>query len=390
MEKKSDKIDYSIIWKKIHGILSTEEEKEFEEWIGGNDWNRDFYENVKKNEDSVYRDEDISELSNFAWEKLENKLNPNNPTKGIRVLLIASSIAASILLLFGIYWLFGEITPNVEQDFQTQDFTAPGVEKAILVLEDGTSYDLSEGNPINLNQGGTTIKSSGSSISYEKGRGSSERVPNNKLIIPRGGQFQLTLADGTKVWLNSESSITFPAEFYGDIRKVELSGEAYFEVMENREQPFQVVSAGQVVQVLGTSFNIHSYPEEPQVQTTLIEGSVHVYLETDPSSSEILKPSQQSVWIKAEQRIQTRQVNIEEYISWKNGWFFFNDKPLEKIMMDLSRWYDVDVEFDNADSKQIQFTGKIPRYENLKEVLSLLEKTKEVEFIQERRKIIVK
>lgn len=390
MEKNFDQIDFSIIWKKIHGLLSTEEEKEFDDWVVKNDWNRTFYENAKKNLGKTALQEENSELSNLAWGKLEKKLNPGISKQRHRILKFASSIAAAVLLIVGVNWFFGLRNTTDKNDFQAQEFTSPGVEKATLVLEDGTSYDLSEGNTFNLEVGGTKISSAGSSLSYEKGTNKSEKVPKNKLIIPRGGQFQLTLSDGTKVWLNSESSLTYPAEFKGDTRLVELSGEAFFEVAENKDQPFQVHTGGQVIQVLGTSFNVYSYSEETQVQTTLVEGSVQVYLETDTSSSETLKPNQQSVWVKGEPIISIQQVEVEEFISWKNGWFFFNDKPLEKIMVDVSRWYDVEVEFEDAASKQIPFTGKIPKYENLEEVLSLLEKTKEVEFIQERRKVLVK
>lgn len=390
MEKNFDQIDFSIIWKKIHGLLSTEEEKEFDDWVDKNDWNRTFYENAKKKLGKAALQEEDSEVSNLAWGKLENKLNPRIPKQKHRILRLASSIAATVLLIVGVNWFFGLWKTTEKNDFQAQEFTSPGVEKATLVLEDGTSYDLSEGNTFNLEVGGTKISSAGSSLSYEKGTHKSEKIPKNKLIIPRGGQFQLTLSDGTKVWLNSESSLTYPAEFQGDTRMVELSGEAFFEVAENKDQPFQVLTGGQVVQVLGTSFNIYSYPEERQVQTTLVDGSVQVFLETDTSNSETLKPNQQSVWVKGEPVISIQQVEVEEFISWKNGWFFFNDKPLEKIMVDLSRWYDVEVEFEEAASKQIPFTGKIPKYENLEEVLSLLEKTKEVEFIQERRKVLVK
>ncbi len=212
----------------------------------------------------------------------------------------------------------------------------------------------------------------------------------NTLIIPRGGQFNLTLADGTRVWLNADSRLKYPTSFPGEERVVELTGEAYFEVKKNTQKPFKVLSGNQVVQVLGTSFNISSYQDDPITATTLVEGKVEVYLENTPSEHQMLLPNQQSILVRSDNSLSQKEVDVKAFISWKDGWFYFKDKPLEAIMLDLSRWYDVSVQYEDQEAKKLPFTGEIRRYENLEDVLNLLEKTREVQFEMERRKVIIK
>lgn len=256
-------------------------------------------------------------------------------------------------------------------------------------MDDGTAYNLSSGQNLDVEEGGTQISSQGTSLQYKESKESAAEVKYNTLVIPQGGQFSLSLADGTEVWLNAGTTLRYPTSFIGKERKVELTGEAYFEVTKNAEMPFRVLSGEQVVEVLGTSFNIASYQEDSSIYTTLVEGKVSVFLEKTPQVRKTLLPEQQSIFVKGTDKINKRVVDVEQYIGWKDGWFYFKDESLESIMQTLSRWYDVEVRFKNEEAKKLQFTGKIKRYEDLKDVLNLLEKTNEVTFKIDRRYITV-
>jgi transmembrane sensor len=209
------------------------------------------------------------------------------------------------------------------------------------------------------------------------------------LKIPRGGEFYLTLSDNTKVWLNSETTLKYPVEFAGEERRVELTGEAFFEVEKDAERPFRVVSDEQVVEVLGTSFNISSYPEDSVILTTLVEGKVNVFLGENPETSQTLLPKHQSFLARGEDRIMQREVDVSEYVAWKDGEFYFRDQSLENIMKTLSRWYDIDVVFNEPQAKDILFTGHLERYENFERILNLIQRTNEVSYSEEGRTITI-
>lgn len=385
-------IDYSIIWKKFHGTLTEREEKQLESWLAESDQNRVFYEKAIRYLHTGSSSGPIDpEVSKQAWKNFQHLALDKTHQQKSQLWLYIASTAAVVLVCFGLYFIAGSSLSSPSPSENLESLVQPGQDKAVLILEDGSSYDLSNGTNISMQVGGANISSNGNSISYQGDQNTTQKIQINTLMIPRGGQFSLTLSDGTKVWLNSETVLKFPTSFESEFRTVELIGEAYFQVSKNENQPFQVLSEGQVIEVLGTEFNVFSYPSEQQVETTLVEGSVKVFLQNAPSSNQILEPNQQSIWLKDSQKIQSIPVqDLEQYISWKDGWFYFRDKTLGAIMGELSRWYDVSVEFENASLKEVSFTGKIRRYENLEDILNLLEKTNEVEFIKERRTIIVK
>lgn len=391
MKRDAKNIDFEIIWRKLHGSLTQEEKEVLEQWLRSSDAHRHYFERAQRfyRQGSGFRKAPVN--TQAAFRKMMGSLERvPQPFKRSRFIPYAASIAASILLLLVAYFVFrpleSEAPPPVSQSIQT---ITPGTDKAILLMDDGTTYDLSSGQNLTVEEGGTQISSQGTSLQYQASNERTTEVKYNTLVIPRGGQFSLTLTDGTRVWLNSGTTLKYPTRFVSDERKVELTGEAYFEVEKNTEMPFRVLSGAQVVEVLGTSFNISSYQENPSVYTTLVEGKVRVFLEETPQVSETLLPEQQSIFIKGTDTIDQRTVDVEQYTAWKDGWFYFRDEPLEAIMQTLARWYDVEVHFANDPAKRLQFTGKIKRYEELKDVLNLLEKTNEVTFSVERRSITV-
>lgn len=265
-----------------------------------------------------------------------------------------------------------------------------GKNAAILTLADGRKIDLlkAENGRLTEESGVAIRKTAYGKLVYEV-KEVSTRVNNEKYLntisTPKGGQYQVILPDETIVWLNAASSIRFPAGFTNlKQRKVQLSGEAYFEVAKDKQHPFIVETGQQEVEVLGTHFNLNAYGDEQNVKTTLLEGSVRVLSGKDLV---VLKPGQQS--LLHNHTLDVANADTEEAVAWKNGYFKFNSEPLPSIMRKLSRWYDVEVVYEGKPGND-RFGGTISRYKNLADVLEMLESTKLVKFKVEGRKIIVR
>ena len=378
MSKQRNMIDFEIIWKKIHRIIADDEDKLLQNWIDENPKHRMFY----KHAEGFYANG--SQFSNNkqelkkAWKKVRQKTGGARQNF-IRLATITSTAAASILLIISLYYLSNR---NSFSDKLSENSTVikPGTKKALLILSDGSQHDLSEGKDFVLKEGNSVLHSTGDKLEYTGSQKKRKEVKHNMLKIPRGGEYFLQLSDGTKVWLNSESSLRYPVQFSEEERTVELSGEAYFEVSKNEQAPFLVTSGVQVVKVLGTQFNISSYNESKFIFTTLVEGRVEVYEKGNPENNCLLKPNEQSVFSKKDIMFGNRKVDPFPYIAWKQGRFIFDDKSLDCIMETLSRWYNIQVVFVNADRKDIRFTANLQRYADIQEILSKIEKTEEVTF----------
>lgn len=205
------------------------------------------------------------------------------------------------------------------------------------------------------------------------------------LFVPRGTTYRIQLADGTKVWLNSVSSLSYPSEFLGKQRKVILSGEAYFEVAPNKDKPFLVEANGNTIEVLGTHFNISAYSDEDLVKTTLLEGSVKVI---NKNKSAIIVPGQQAIGKINQPVINIKQPNLEEVMAWKNGYFVFEDADIKSIMKELIRWYNVDIQYEGEITNQ-KFGGTFSKTKSITELLKYLETLGDVRFKIEGRRVIV-
>lgn len=267
---------------------------------------------------------------------------------------------------------------------------APGSNKAVLTLSNGRQIALNNTQNGNIaQQGGTAVHKTGNGlVAYQVSTLPGSPSHNdtatdfNTVTTPRGGQYQVILPDGTKAWLNSLSSIHFPVAFTGNERNVETTGEVYFEVAKDKLKLFHVSTAGQTITVLGTHFNIMAYPDEPQVVTTLLEGSVRI---AKGGQSKTLKPGQQAL---VNQDIKIESVDTEDAIAWKNGLTAFTDADLKTIMRKVSRWYDIDVEYQGLVSDRT-FTGAISRKSNLSALLKILA-LNHIQFSIEDKKLIVK
>ena len=299
--------------------------------------------------------------------------------------------AASILLVFGIgtYFLTTPKRTSEVQYKQAIKDVAPGGEKAVLTLADGTKIILDSAANGNLAQQGSAdvVKLANGQLVYQVKNAAGNEVIWNTMSTPAGGQYQVMLPDGTKVWLNAASTITFPTAFPGNKREVKIKGEAYFEVAKNKQKPFIVdIDGKSTVEVLGTIFNINSYENESGISTTLVEGSVKI---TKANQSAMLKPGQQAVVTSGTQPITVKtDANVNQVLAWKNGWFDFEGLDLRAVMRQLERWYDIQVQYkgqvDNG-----TYGGRVVRTANLLEVLDILQKVGGVQYRLEGKTLIV-
>lgn len=310
------------------------------------------------------------------------------PVRTKMLLLKRFIAAASVLLLLGMagYFLLRQEkapTASPSQLTAKQDI-APGSTGAILTLANGEKIVLdSAGNGVLAVQGKTKLINRNGQILYDGEDRENAGMLYNTITTPRGRQYTLMLADGSKVWLNAASSLRYPATFSGEARKVEVTGEAYFEVAHSKV-PFVVNVRGMEVQVLGTHFNINAYEDEAAIRTTLLEGSVKV---SKGGRSRMLEPGQQSL-VNGDAAIKVQdEVNTDVILAWKNGYFSFDQTDLYAVMRQISRWYDVDVVYE-GNIPDRRFGGEISRNTNASQVLQILEESN-IHFKIIERKIVV-
>ena len=387
MTRIKSHIDFEIIWKKIHGSLTHDENLLFESWLTEDHRHMDYFREAER----FYREgsslNKIPADPEMSWRSLLNRIKKSRQERIRKRIIYMGAVAASAFIILAFLLMIpqgrqAEIV-SVPQEIE------PGTDKAMLILDDGSVYDLSREKELSIQTEGATITSRGTSIEYIREESPTPVLKYNTLSVPRGGEFFLTLSDGTKVWLNSSTTLRYPVQFSSAERKAELNGEAYFEVARDDKKPFRIITGEQVLEVLGTSFNISSYNEDEDISTTLLSGKVQLSLQSDPSVSQVLMPSYQGVFNKNNRSFSSERVDVDQYTAWKEGWFRFEDQNLSEMMVTLSRWYDVDVKFENQDAENIKFTGSIRRYDHLEEILKIIERTKEVKFTIREKEIII-
>jgi ferric-dicitrate binding protein FerR (iron transport regulator) len=323
---------------------------------------------------------------------------------GKRIRRLQWSLAAAVILLcitaIALMWIAKQhkqsnVTPGNEQPVLAHD-ALPGSDKAILTLANGKKIELGNTPAAIVQEGSLRVLNKGGQLRYQ---GAPNAITYHTLTTPRGGQFKLLLPDGTAVWLNAASSITYPTRFAAGERRVSISGEAYFEVAKDAQKPFHVTtspapgrSEGDDIEVLGTHFNINSYSDERYVKTTLLEGSVRYTSRnknrlTGNTEQVVLKPGEQVIAGSHSPLTIDHSPDLEEVMAWKNGSFHFNRAGLEAVMRQLSRWYDVDIVYEKQ-IPDIHFEGDMQRNLNLSQVLTGLGKMG-VHFKIEGKKLIV-
>jgi transmembrane sensor len=371
-----------LIDKYLSGTATPEERNTVEQW----------YERVDGAEGN-FTENRLHDLKNDMRDAIFSQLPVQTVTRSL--FSYVKWVAAAVLIAgFGVGLYYYKTTPPAQTETAKiiANDIAPGGNKATLTLSDGTVvalHDAAHGKV--ASQGNAVVrKSEDGLVTYNAEKSAAgNTVAYNTITTPRGGKYSVVLSDGTRVWLNAATSIKYPAAFSGGERKVELSGEAYFEVAKNAAMPFRVVSNSQVIEVLGTHFNINAYPEEGLSSSTLLEGSIKV---SSAAQNVTLKPGQQAVTARtssAEQAIQINDhVNIEEVIAWKNDMFQFEYADIKTVMNQIGRWYDVDIVYEGKIPSD-HYKGKVSRDANVSQVLNIL-KASGINFKIEGKKIIVK
>lgn len=392
LQMKENKVENSIL-KYLNNQASFSELDELDNWIKNPENENSFQScirtnyaidyNVKKfNSDKIK----LMLSKELAAEKKVFRLEKNRQ----RILYGAAASLVIGLVTTGFFFNSNRFAPSeMKTPIVVNNTIEIGTDKATLTLEDGTIVALQKGN----NYQTKTVRSNGEQIVYDAGKRNSSKTAFNYLTIPRGGQFHLVLSDGTKVWLNSETQLKYPVAFTdGVTRQIELVyGEAYFEVSpssKHKGAKFKVLNQSQEVQVLGTQFNIKAYRDETNVYTTLVEGKVAI---SNLGKNQILKPSEQSNLNLQDKTIAISKVDVYSEISWMEGVFSFRKKPLGEIMKVLSRWYDIDVQFENEELEKVEFNGVLGKEQKIEDILKRIKKFKVInDYEIKNKKVILK
>ncbi len=359
-------------------VLTEREQTDLDKWLEEDVNNKVLYDSLKDETNILAK---FKALSGFDKDEAYSKFAVKAKSSRVRKFYIGILKYAAIIIPFVFAaWLLWQNNKSVSEPQLVQTEIAPGKSKAVLKLADGTTIDLEEIKEQIAKLDGTTINNSEKEVVYSRTtkKIKPRKIEYNTIHIPRGGEYQVVLSDGTKVWLNSETSIRYPVVFASDKREVFLQdGEAFFEVAENKDHPFFVRTTKMDVNVLGTSFNVRAYSDEDQLTTTLVAGKITI---KEPNTETLynLLPSDQALFSKS--GVDVKKVNVDKYIAWKNGRILFEDNTLDEIFKDLNRWYDIDVKFENNEIGKLRFSVDVERYDDLNKVLDILELTKKVKF----------
>ena len=320
-----------------------------------------------------------------VWERVKRR----ERTHGRIRLLRKFSVAASIVLFLCVTIYMVRLSQWQEERVEQVPVVTgkSGMKCAELILPRGEVIRLdSASNVLFVADSLTRVINDGNTLIYKAGEDDGQ-VEYHTIRVPRGGEYNLQLADGSKVYLNAGSSLCYPVRFVGDRREVTLTGEGYFEVVKDSTQPF-IVKAGDIdVRVLGTTFNVNAYSEKEVIATTLVEGKVQVNYRT---GHQVITPGMQLVYDKQDGKVNVREVDTEVYTSWKDGYYYFKREALENIMDVLVQWYDLNVFYQHPDLKSLEFGGRLKRYEDIRYLLKKMEETHDVEFIIKGKTITVK
>ena len=317
------------------------------------------------------------------WKQVQSRMNKNTRYRVKRYLIYAAIIVAFVLA-GGTWWMVKENPEEIiSVELSETSMLSPGTPKAYILFSSGQRMDLTttEHDTMIMEKGMQVRVGSSGKISYIPGDSGSvlkQEIVYNTIVVPRGGEYKLELADGTLVWLNSDSELRYPVKFAGSQRDVWLKGEGYFEVSKNPEKPFRVVVDNMIVKVLGTSFNINAYKDRGNILTTLVSGKVDIQ-DMSGKSLVVMSPNQQ-VDFRHGKISSVQEVDITRFVSWIDGKFYFNDMTLENIMSQLQRWYDIEVFFVDEELKSYPFTGVIRRDFTAGQIFEIIEKTTRVKF----------
>ncbi len=367
--------------------LTNKEQLILDEWLKEDEGNQALYDSLK---DEANVSAKLKILSEFNKDQAYSEFIELTKARKTRSIYreVLKYAAVLIPLIFMTWFVYQKNNKSETQLVKTE--ILPGTSKAILKLADGTVVNLEDEKELIAEFDGTIISNNNKEIIYNSSgkKVKPRKLQYNTIEIPRGGEYQLILSDGTKVWLNSGTTIKYPVEFAAGSRDVYLEeGEAFFEVTENKNSPFIVHTSKMDVNVFGTSFNVRAYSDENQLATTLVTGKVTIS-QTESQKEYTLIPNQQAT--VSELGVSVKNVDVNRFIAWKDGRILFEENTLEEIFNDLSRWYNIDVDYASLEVKKLRFSIDVKRYNEFNEILKILELTKKVEFELEKNRVIIK
>lgn len=383
-------MDYisKLFYKQFTGTITPAEKQELDDWMAASAHNAEVGRRLSDIAflQREYEREGIIDTRR-AQADMERRIAALPETRRRRW-FVAAAASVAVLLGAGIWYLARQ--------------SAPLVPETVIVAEAPASISLDD---IKSNEQLAYLSDgSGTSVTLKDNDGETAiawevktdvpvqrmKVEELKLDVPRGKEFKIVLEDSTVVWLNSESTLKYPKLFGSNERRVEVEGEAYFQVKKDAKRPFYVVSSGQQIRVYGTTFNVRNYPEDKSVMTTLETGSIALSLCGDDDGGELrLTPGHQAVFDKTDNSVNLRTVKPEVITGWRHGKFVFEEQPLSAIMRDLARWYNFEYEFADEAVSQLVFKGSIPRYSNLKTAIDILEVSGGITFTVVDNKIVI-
>lgn len=371
-----------LILLSLYGKAEEPQMQELQKWLKEDKDNQQFYEDVLSHS---YLEKGLQEYMQYdshdAWEQMKLKMYPKRRQLIKRLL----PYAAAIVVLIGILMLTHPESPveSFIPEVATAPTIPPGSSKAQLLLSDGQQIELEdESNRRQIT--GEHFLNDGKTLDYRQESPVSDSVKLHTLRIPRGGEYRIVLSDGTRIWMNAESELVYPAHFTGNQRKVTLKGEAYFEVARNTDCPFYVTIGDMVVKVLGTSFNVSAYPGDKR-HTTLVEGSVAV---TWHQQEVTVRPGQQA--IESNEGLQVKKVNVMNYVGWKERRFIYKEQNLSEVLKELERWYDVQFLMTDTTIGHLHLTANLPKYENIDKVLEVISYAACVKFEIKERTVTIR
>lgn len=370
-----------LLYKKITGTLTPEENSELETWAAGTPERKKLLDRMADSE-AICRKYQRRNLvdTDAPCDDMQRRIAAIARPRILRRRAIAAAASVAVLIMASAVYFMSSRHDSIDISSELADAT-----EEIRHGESKATLSTSTGNTVALN-------------SHDSGAGMSELLtPDNDnsnieelcLDVPRGGEFKIVLEDSTEVWLNSESQLRYPEVFASNERRVQVSGEVYFKVKPDHNRPFYVESAGQVIRVYGTSFNIKSYGDENMTYTTLETGSVSLSPISGEGGELFLSPGHQACLNRESNNIDMKVVDTEVITSWRHGKFVFEEQPLENIMRDLSRWYNFEYEFTDPEIAEYVFMGSIPRYADFHTATVILEKSGDLSIVTEGSKVTV-
>ena len=383
MMKKNIYDDASLIRKSLLEDLEEGEQKELGQLLD----NPEMQEVYGQLSDPVYLKKQFIEYENYSGKKgytvFKEKINR---ARRVRMIRWGAAVAAVWVIALGIMlWMTSGEKNGDEKGLPVASNIIPAGEKrARLTLADGSTVMIAETSTRVLKEKGARIEYKNGEIFYNTEIKTTEIV-YNKLEVPRGGECIITLDDGTKVWVNAETKLKYPVSFAGEQREVILEGEAFFEVAKDKK-PFIVKTSFGDVRVLGTAFGINAYVDQPEGYTTLVRGKVSVT--AGAGEPLVIQPGEQVVSSK-DGKTRKQEVNVDEFVGWKDGIYVFRDKKLVDIMNILERWYNISVLFEDESLKSLLFTGNLKRYDDINVFFDALSRTGDLKYRVERNHVIL-